>query len=149
MAQPRCVRRRPLELLAELPNALFVQGNTERYLLTGERPYPSLDDTRVYPDLLPRLVEVAQSFAWTQGAVTAAGWRDWLSELPIEHHTTLPDETKVLPTHVAPGVNDGPGVHPAHSDDELLRMLADRDAQLVIVGTRTGRSSGGLVVCTC
>src|SRR5438445_13079387 len=33
-----------LERLAALPNATFVQGNTERYLLTGERPYPSIQD---------------------------------------------------------------------------------------------------------
>ena len=67
-----------LERLVALPAALFVQGNTERYVLTGERPYPSIDDALSDPKLLPRLVEVAHSFAWTQGAITAAGWFDCL-----------------------------------------------------------------------
>jgi putative phosphoesterase len=123
-----------LERLAALPNAVFVQGNTERYLLTGERPYPSLDDTRSRPDLLPRLVEVAHSFAWTQGAVTSTGWLDWIAGVPVEQTTTLPDGTRVLLTHVAPGLNDGPGIHPAQSDDVLVAMLRQVDAELVCVG---------------
>ncbi len=123
-----------LERVANLPNSVFVQGNTERYILTGERPYPALDDARAEPRLLPRLVEVAHSFAWTQGAVTTAGWYDWLAALPFEHRLTLPDATRVLLTHVAPGVNDGPGIHPAHSDETLRQMIAHSGADLVMVG---------------
>jgi putative phosphoesterase len=123
-----------LERLAALPNALFVQGNTERYVLTGERPYPSMQDALSDPQLVPRLVEVAHSFAWTQGAITSTGWFDWLVRLPLEGRTTLPDGTRVLLTHVAPGVNDGPGIHPSHSDDVLAEMLRNADADLVCVG---------------
>jgi putative phosphoesterase len=123
-----------LERLAALPNALFVQGNTERYLVTGERPYPSMQDTLSDPRLLPRLVAVAHSFAWTQGAVTSSGWFDWLAALPTERRTTLPDGTRVLLTHVAPGANDGPGLHPAHSDAVLAEVLSRANADLVCVG---------------
>lgn len=123
-----------LERLQALPDALFVQGNTERYLLTGERPYPSLQDTLSNPDLLPRLVEVAHSFAWTQGAITSAGWFDWLAALPIEQRTTFPDATRVLLKHVAPSLNDGPGIHPGHSADRFAEMLFYADADLVCVG---------------
>jgi putative phosphoesterase len=123
-----------LERLAALPNPTFVQGNTERYLLTGERPYPSMQDARSQPDLLPRLVEVAHSFAWTLGALTSTGWRDWLAALPIEQRTSLPDGTRVLLTHVAPGLNDGPGIHPGHSDEVLAGMLGEIEAELVCVG---------------
>jgi len=123
-----------LERLATLPNATFVQGNTERYLLTGERPYPSIQDARSRPELLPRLVEVAHSFAWTLGAVTHSGWRDWLAAVPVEQRTTLPDGTRVLLTHVAPGLNDGPGIHPGLSDDVLTGIVGGIDAELVCVG---------------
>lgn len=122
-----------LERLAALPNATFVQGNTERYLLTGERPYP-IQDARSQPELLARLVEVAHSFAWTQGALTSTGWRDWLAALPVEERTSLPDGTRVLLTHVAPGLNDGPGLHPGHSDELLAGILRESDADLVCVG---------------
>ena len=68
----RFLRTSPLAV-AQMPNATFVQGNPERYLLTGERPYPSIQDARTRPELLPRLVEVAHSFAWTLGAITHSG----------------------------------------------------------------------------
>jgi hypothetical protein len=67
-----------------LPGARFVQGNTDHYVVTGQRPYPSFADAAANPDLIPRLVEVAHSFAWTQGVVTAAGWLDWLTALHID-----------------------------------------------------------------
>jgi putative phosphoesterase len=123
-----------LERLAALPNAVFVQGNTERYLLTGERPYPSIQDARSDLDLLPRLVEVAHSFAWTQGAITSTGWLEWIAAIPVEARATLPDGTRVLLTHVAPGLNDGPGIHPGHSDEMLAGLLQKSDADLVCVG---------------
>ena len=63
-----------LERLAALLNVSFLSGNTERYVLTGDRPYPSLDDARADPTLLRRLLEVAVTFAWTRGAVTQGGW---------------------------------------------------------------------------
>lgn len=123
-----------LERLAAVPNAMFVQGNTERYLLTGERPYPSIPDARSQPELVSRLVEVAHSFAWTLGAITSTGWRDWLAGIPFEQRTSLPDGTRVLLTHVAPGLNDGPGLHPGHSEEVLEGMLRETDAALVCVG---------------
>ena len=45
-----------LELLAALPNVRCIGGNTERYVLTGDRPYPDFTDVRQDPDWLERLV---------------------------------------------------------------------------------------------
>jgi hypothetical protein len=72
-----------LERLTPLPNVRFVQGNTDRYVVTGDRPHPSIPNAAADPALLPTLVEVAHTFAWTQGYVTAAGWLDWLADLPF------------------------------------------------------------------
>src|SRR3712207_448878 len=85
-----------LERLARLPNVRIVQGNTDRYVVTGERPPPTAADVQANRQLLPTLIEVAQSFAWTQGYVTAAGWLDWLAALPLEQRVTLPDGTRLL-----------------------------------------------------
>lgn len=123
-----------LERLTALPSVRFVQGNTDRYVVTGERPYPSFDDAVADPSLLPRLAEVASTFAWTQGYVTAAGWLDWLAELPFEQRMTLPDGTRLLGVHVAPNRNDGIGVHPRLSGADLRVMLEGCDADLVCVG---------------
>jgi putative phosphoesterase len=123
-----------LERLVALAGARFVQGNTDRYVVTGQRPYPSFSDAAADTDLIPRLVEVANSFAWTQGVVTAGGWLDWLAALPLEARSTLPDGTRLLATHVAPGVDDGPGIHPVLSDADLAALIGDAAADLVCVG---------------
>lgn len=123
-----------LERLVALPGVRFVQGNTDRYVVTGQRPYPSLADAAARTELIPRLVEVAHSFAWTQGVVTATGWFDWLAGLPAEQRLVLPDGTRLLATHVAPGLDDGLGIYPTLSDAELGALVHAAQADLVCVG---------------
>lgn len=123
-----------LERLHTLPNLHCTRGNTDRYVITGERPGPSLQEAVENADLVHRVVEVAATFAWTQGCVTAAGWWDWLSRLPLEMRITLPDGTRVLGVHAAPGADDGAGIHPGLSDEELTELLAPAEADLIFVG---------------
>jgi predicted phosphodiesterase len=123
-----------LERLRALPNVGFVRGNTDRYVVTGERPPPRAEDVRSRPELLDVFAEVQGSFAWTQGALSGAGWLDWLAELPLERRLTLPDGTRLLGVHAAPGQDDGPGVPPHRSDDDLGALLGEAEADLVCVG---------------
>lgn len=138
-----------LERLMGLPNCQFVQGNTDRYVVTGQRPFPTLADAQADPRLLPRLVEVAHSFAWTQGYVSATGWFDWLSRLPLEVHLELPGGLRMLCVHVAPGEIDGAGLHPMLSDAELAAQVRQASADLVVTGHThrpMDRSVGGIRV---
>jgi predicted phosphodiesterase len=123
-----------LELLAELPDVAMISGNTERYVLTGDRPYPSLDDVKANHELMPQLVEVATSFAWTRGMLTQAGWLSWLESLPSELRWTLPDETRVLGVHASPRSDDGDGIDSRISDTDLERLLQGCDADVVFAG---------------
>jgi predicted phosphodiesterase len=126
-----------LERLAVLQRARTVRtvrGNTERYVCTGDRPPPSLDQARADPALLPVLVDVAGTFAWTQGAVSQAGWLEWLSGLPLEQRTVLPDGARMLGVHASPGRDDGPGFYGDSSRADMGRLLAGCDADLVCVG---------------
>jgi predicted phosphodiesterase len=123
-----------LERLARLPNLVCVRGNTERYLCTGDRPPPSLAEAAADPALLSVLVEVAGSFAWTQGAVSEGGWLEWLSVLPLEHRAVLPDGTRMLGVHAGPGRDDGIGLYPALTEAEMSYLLGDCDDGLVCVG---------------
>jgi diadenosine tetraphosphatase ApaH/serine/threonine PP2A family protein phosphatase len=59
---------------------------------------------------------------------------DWLVNLPLEVRLTLPDGTRVLGVHASPGRDDGSGIQPTHSDDQLERRLAGCEADLVLVG---------------
>jgi predicted phosphodiesterase len=138
-----------IERLLALPNARFVRGNTDRYTTAGDRPEPSPEDVVADPAKLPIALQVAASFAWTQGAVTAAGQFEWLAALPIEQRLMLPDGTRLLGVHAAPGEDDGPGINPDQTDDELAAILGRSDADLVIVGHThfpLDRTAGGVRV---
>lgn len=123
-----------LERLKRLPNARYTRGNTDRYVFSGERPPPSPTDVQANPDILPVLIEMTGSFAWTQGALAATGWLEWLAELPLEQRAQLPDGTRLLGVHAAPGQDDGLGLYPDQSDAELEAALRDAQADLLCVG---------------
>lgn len=123
-----------LELVAALPNVQAIAGNTERYVLTGDGPYPTVEDVRADPALLPRLVECTAAFSWTRGAVTAGGWFDWLAALPRQLRLDLPDGTRVLGIHASPRSDDGPGIDTRIDDGDLATLLAGCDADIVLGG---------------
>jgi predicted phosphodiesterase len=125
---------RVLERLATLPAVRYARGNTDRYICTGDRPPPFSEQVKADPSLLPVFIEVAGTFAWTQGALTQAGWLEWLSQLPVELHAALPDGTRVLGVHAAPGRDDGMGFQPGLSDADMEHLLGEPDVDLVCVG---------------
>lgn len=121
--------------LAELPSARIVRGNTDRYVLIGALParVPSAA-TAGSPAEIELLVNVATSFAWTRGALTPAGDLDWLDTLPVEHRLTLPDRSRVLLVHAAPGTDDGRGLTSEMSDEEIRSAIAGAEAELIFAG---------------
>jgi len=123
-----------MEHLAPLPGLRMIRGNTDRYVVSGDRPSPTLDEARQDPKLLPSLVEVANTFAWTQGMVTAAGWFHRLKALPLELRLTLPDGTRLLGVHASPQHDDGTGVYPGIKDHELEALFNGCDDTLVCMG---------------
>ncbi|MGH2686129.1 MAG: metallophosphoesterase family protein [Actinomycetota bacterium] len=123
-----------LELLCSLPNLSVTTGNTERYVLTGDRPFPQEDDVRADPDLLDLFASVGRSFAWTCGALAASGWLPWLRALPGEVRGTLPDGTRVLGVHASPHRDDGAGISPDRPEQELQQELDGAGADVVIAG---------------
>src|SRR5688500_15733787 len=88
-----------IECVASLDNAVLTRGNTDRYVVTGDGPPPSLAAARADPDLIATYADIAASQAWTRGFITGAGWFDWLEALPLDVRTTLPDGTRMLGVH--------------------------------------------------
>ncbi len=123
-----------LQRLSLLPNCSFIRGNTDRYTVTGDRPPPFAGDIGSDSETLRVFAEVAGTFAWTQGAVTAAGWFDWLSQLPLELNKTLPDGTKCLLVHASLGTDDGTGIHREMSDTEIQTLMKGCSPGLICVG---------------
>jgi predicted phosphodiesterase len=118
-----------LHRLMELPNARFVRGNTDRYVLTGDLP-EFIDPTRD----VQLAMDAARSFGWTRGAIGGRGY-EWLAALPIEERITLPDGTSVLLVHASPGRDSGRGIQPTMTDRELRDAgIPDAGARIVFVG---------------
>lgn len=118
-----------LHRLMDLPNARFVRGNTDRYVLTGELP------EMIDPDRDTQLaLAVARSFGWTSGAIGAHGY-EWLAALPIEERVALPDGTTVLLVHASPGRDCGRGIQPTMAEQELRDAgVTDAGVDLIFVG---------------
>jgi predicted phosphodiesterase len=123
-----------LEMLANLSNLRATTGNTERYVLTGERPEPHADDVVANPQLFGLFVAVESSFSWTRGALSTDGWLDWLRALLLEVRIELEDGTRLLGVHAAPGRDDGEGITPHRPDNELHAALGGADADIVLAG---------------
>ncbi|MEK7863689.1 MAG: metallophosphoesterase family protein [Chloroflexota bacterium] len=124
-----------LERATSLEGARFVRGNTDRYIVTGERPdWYRRDASHSESDLRRLDLAIATSLAWTQGVVTAAGWYDWLAALPSDLRIELPDGTRLLAVHASHRRDDDPSLRPTASDDELRELLADAGADLVCAG---------------
>ena len=62
-----------LERLIKLPNAVFIRGNTNRHIVTGQGPPPTLEEETANPELVDTV----------KGYITAHGWFDWLASLSI------------------------------------------------------------------
>jgi predicted phosphodiesterase len=123
-----------LERVNALDDACFVRGNTDRYVVTGEVPPPSVSEAQADPGLVPLFANIAASFAWTKGYLSARGWLEWLDGLPLERRWTARSGHCVLGVHASPGRDDGEGVHPGRSDDDLRGLVASSEADVVLVG---------------
>jgi predicted phosphodiesterase len=123
-----------LELLSSVSDLQVTRGNTDRYVVSRDRPPPRREEVAANPELLEQFAAVEGSFAWTRGALAACGWLDWLAGLPLESRTTLPDGTRVLGVHASPGRDDGAGISPDRPEPELRAALAGAAADMVCAG---------------
>jgi predicted phosphodiesterase len=130
---------RPAEVVARLrglAGLACVRGNTDRYVLTGDLRgiIPPIDRPRTTQDW-QAFADARESFAWTRGCLVASGQLEWLARLPAEQRVTLPDGSRALLVHSAPGRDDGPGLAPEQSDDALMRAgFTSGEADLILVG---------------
>lgn len=125
-----------VERIRTLPGLLAVRGNSDRYTVDDEWGVDvAIGQAGLStPDEVRNFLEMIRSFGWTRGALQVSDGYDWVAGLPIEERATLPDGTRVLLVHAAPGTDDGPGFQPGISEEELRASLAGAEADLVFVG---------------
>ncbi|GAB3764718.1 metallophosphoesterase family protein [Microlunatus parietis] len=129
---------RPAEVLRRLtglPSTKIIRGNTDRYVATGDHPRVagSVETVRT-PEEIGVLLRTVAAISWTRGVITEAGFLPWLSSLPLDARTTLPDGTRVLLVHAASGTDDGSGIDPTLTDDGIRSAITGAEAELIFVG---------------
>ncbi|MCS7054737.1 MAG: metallophosphatase family protein [Thermoflexales bacterium] len=120
-----------LERLNRLPNARFVRGNTDRYVCGLLDPQEAADEITRSPASSTAVATRLAMLCWTQGALVASGWLGWMATLPLEQRLTLPNGARVLLVHAAPGTDDGLGIRPTMTDDQLAAAVEGCAADLV------------------
>ncbi len=125
-----------MQRLCALPNLQALRGNTDRWLTDVHNEFPLTPDaiSQGEQNNESSPLELAYSMVWTQGALTASGDLAWVVNLPLEYRTVLPDGTRVLCVHAAPGQDDGDGIRPVMSDAQVAAALAGAEAALIFVG---------------
>ena len=125
----------PAETLARLralPNVAFLQGNTDRYVVTGRRPvFPvrSPDDwTRMSVSLAGR----DANFRWTVERLSYADY-EFLHDLPPRLEMEVPGYGRVVAVHATPA-DDESNLLPNTPDDDVRPHIAGLDARLLLYG---------------
>ena len=132
-AEPAAVYHR-LQTLNANQTVRYVRGNTDRFIITGERPPPFLDEA-VGDQLLTYIYgEVLANFAWTEGALTALEGRKFIASLPLTQRLVLPDGTRMLGVHSSLRDDAGFGFRPDSTEEQLRALYADHDADLIFMG---------------
>lgn len=122
-----------LHLLMNLPNIRFVRGNTDRYVVSGDRPAPYAADVERDPSLMSLFHAVESSFAWTRDQMSHDDLAR-LATLPTVQRRGFPDGTRLTGVHASPRSDDGTGITPDLPDDELEALVAEADADVVCGG---------------
>ncbi|MFN4293450.1 MAG: metallophosphoesterase family protein [Thermoflexales bacterium] len=123
-----------LERLNELPKARFVRGNTDRYVCNLLDPHEAAAEIAQAPQSAPAVATRLAMLCWTQGALAASGWLNWMATLPLEQRLALPNGARVLLVHAAPGTDDGAGIRPTMSDDQIAAAIEGCEADLIFTG---------------
>ncbi len=121
-----------LECLTTLPNASFVQGNTDRYLVTGRRPAQPVPSKKAWENMSQLLTQREANFNWTVARLNYA-WYEFLRDLPTELNLDLPGYGRVMAVHAAPG-DDEFSLPPDLPVEQIRPLVAGLDLRLWLYG---------------
>ncbi len=125
-----------VQCIRALPNQQSTRGNTDRWLVDVHSEFPltpeAISQGAQNNESAP--LELAYAMVWAHGALATSGDLDWISALPLDYRTVLPDGTRVLSVHAAPGTDDGDGIRPTMSDADVAIAIAGAEADLIFVG---------------
>jgi len=126
----------PSETLARLrvlPEVSFLQGNTDRYVVTGHRPpMPPIRSADDWAQAPIWLAGRDANFRWTMAHLSYADY-EFLRDLPTRLEMDVPGYGHVVAVHATP-IDDETNLRPDTPDDEVRPHLAGLDARMMLYG---------------
>jgi len=125
----------PAETLARLralPDVAFLQGNTDRYTVTGRRPAFPIRSPEDWASAPGDLAERDANFRWVVERLSYADY-EFLRDLPLRLEMDVPGYGRLFAVHATPA-DDETNIYPDASDEEILSHLAGLDARLLLYG---------------
>jgi predicted phosphodiesterase len=125
----------PLDCLTAVRNlpegTKVIRGNTDRELITGQRPYRELTEEN-WSSFADMVAERNASYDWT---LRQLAWEDadYLLKLPSEVDLEVEGYGWVVGFHAVPG-NDEVIMLPDADEDDLRDQLSDRAGRLALCG---------------
>ncbi len=127
---------RPVECLQrvrDLPETSVISGNTDRYIITGQRPaVRRVKEEAEWQQARAEILEHDANFDWTTSQLSFADYEQ-LSKLGLHLEIEFPGYGWAIGYHGAPG-NDEGKILPDTPDHEVIDQLMDREGQLAFGG---------------
>jgi predicted phosphodiesterase len=117
-----------LERVRSLPNVEVISGNTDRYLIGGQRQALRARDESEWRAMPDRLIERESNFSWAISKLSYADY-EYLASLGSELELHVPGYGWVIGYHGVPGSDEGL-MWPDTPDEEVLDQFTDREGRL-------------------
>lgn len=116
-------------------NVKVIGGNTDRYLVTGERPrIPPAKDDDGFQKRLQLFKGRDTVFNWNLAQLSYDDYAFLAKINGREMQTTVPGYGRVIGCHAVPGDDEPTSLRPDSPDEEARDALLDREGRLAIVG---------------
>jgi len=125
----------PAETLARLralPNVAFLQGNTDRYVVTGQRPVALVHSPEDWAHMPALLAGRDANFRWAVERLSYADYQ-FLHDLPPRLEMEIPGYGRIVAVHATPA-DDETNIRPDTPDDVVRPHLTSLDARLLLYG---------------
>ena len=125
-------RLRELPIGGKTSAIAFLQGNTDRYLVTGRRPVAMVRSPGDWAAMPTQLAERDANFRWTVERLSYADY-EFLRDLPPRLEMDVPGYGRVVAVHATPA-DDETVILPDTPDDKIRPHLSSLDPRLLLYG---------------
>ncbi len=132
----QCVQRlRALHEQHGKEKVRYIGGNTDRYIVTGERPHLDIpSDESAYETHRKRNRQFEAVYQWTANQLNFADYQFLQHLLGRELHQHIDGYSTLIGVHAIPGSDDSNALRPTTPDEVAADALLDREGRVLVAG---------------